>query len=182
MTDAPAEPEKPAAKPVRVLNFVDPTKVKGDLTYSIANLSGAMVDQAALFAHYGELAAKAARQVDDLELMLDVAKAKVSRVVRDEAAKAGLKPSVAQVEADVMVHGKVIEYRQAINAAKQIEASAKTLVEAFKQRKDMLIQLGAGEREEKKGELRINAKRIVEEDMQERQSRLLRHMNERESA
>lgn len=172
MSETEPKPAPEPARTIKVRDFIDVEKAKVDLTYSHANLSGAMVDQAALFAHYGELLAQAARQVDDLQMMLDIAKAKFARKIRDAATAAGEKLSIPVLEAEVMVTPKIIEIRKAINVAKQIEANAKTMVEAFRHRKDMLIQLGAGEREEKKGELRTMVRREAEEATKAAQSRV----------
>lgn len=139
---------------IKVTRYVDPAKLTVDLSYSTANLSGGMVNQASLFAFYATLAAKASRQVDEIDLRIDVLRARISRELRDEAAKAGQKTTVAEIEGGVLTSQKFIAMRQALNEAKQVESEAKTAVEAFRHRRDMLVQLGAHEREELKGELR----------------------------
>lgn len=154
-TEATPPVERPK---LTVKRFFEPGLLKADLQYSVADLSQAMTDQAALYAHYGVQAASAARQTDDMELRLDVTKARVAREVRDAAAIDGRKMSVAEVEAEVLTDQRIIDLRVAVNAAKQVEAEAKTAVEAFRHRKDMLVQLGAGEREEKKGSLTLRLK------------------------
>lgn len=140
---------------MQVKNFIDATQLKEDMAYSLADLTSAMASQASLFVYYGTLHAKAAKQLDDLEMLLEIAESKVYRTLRDAAIAAGEKPSVAHLEKEVQAHKKVVEFKRAVNEAKQIEAVAKTAVEAMKQRRDMLIQHGASEREDRKGELRV---------------------------
>lgn len=150
-----------AAPKILVKNFIDPVQLQKDLTYSTANLTGAMVDQASLYAHYGQIHAQAAAQVDAIELRLEVVQAQIARELRDEAAKASVKITVAEIDAGVLTSERIIALRKAVNTAKQIEANAKTAVEAFRHRKDMLVQLGAGERVEKEGELRMGVKKAA---------------------
>ena len=147
----------PAPKRIEVKRFVEAKQLKADLTYSIANLSGAMVEQAAMFSHYATLAAQASRQVDEIDLRLEVVSAQISRELRDEAAKTGTKTTVEGIKNDVLTSARIIALRKALNEAKQIESECKTATEAFRHRRDMLVQLGAHEREEMKGELRTKA-------------------------
>lgn len=164
-------------KRFEVKMFIDTFQFKKDVSYSTADLSGAMADQASLFAHYGEQAARAARQVDDLELLLENAEAKVYRMLRDAAAKAGEKITEAMLEKSVSVHPRVVQFKRALNEAKQIEATAKIYVEAFRSRKDMLIQMGAQAREEYKGEVFIAARAAGEEFMAEQKKATLEKLN-----
>lgn len=155
-----AEKPAPAPKPSRsiaVLNYVKPEEAKADLAYSLSDLSGAMMEQAALHLDYAERAAKAARQVNDLKVKLEAAESIVYREIRDSYAKSGTKITEALLEKEVAAHQTIRKIKLAINEAKQIEAIAKGAVEAFGQRKDMLVQLGAKDRVELEGELRMNA-------------------------
>jgi hypothetical protein len=112
--------------------------------------------QAALFAHYGELQAEASRQVANIELLLENREAIAYRNMRDQAVAAGEKaPSDAALTKMIVLDPKVRAAKIALNEAKQIESICKTTVEAFKQKRDMLVQHGASEREERKGEMRL---------------------------
>jgi len=160
----------------KVRQFVEPTQLKKDMSYSLADLSTAMMEQASLFVHYGVEAAKASMQVDNAKMLLEVTESKVYRKLRDDAAAAGNKVTEAQLEKTVQVHETVIAMRRALNEAKQIEAVTKVAVEGFRHRKDMLVQHGATSREEMKGEVSI-ARRMVAADEQEAQKqRVLENM------
>lgn len=165
-------------KRFEVKSFIDPLQFKKDVSYSTANLSGAMSDQASLFAHYGELAARASRQVDDIELLLENAEAKVYRLIRQDAATTGEKVTEVMLDKQVAVHPRVVQFKRALIEAKQIEATAKIYVEAFRSRKDMLVQQGAQAREEFKGEVFIAARSAGEEYLKEQKDNTLKKLND----
>jgi hypothetical protein len=156
----------------KITNFIDKDQVKKDLAYSLADLSTAMMQQASLYVHYGVLASQAAKQVDDFELLLDLGKSKIYRKLRDSYAAAGEKVAVATLDKEVDCDPVVISLRLALNEAKQVEAVARTAVDAFRQRKDMLIQHGSTEREEMRGELSLRAKSVAQEGVQAMGSRV----------
>lgn len=164
---------RPAGITFKVVNFIDAIQLKKDLTYSLADLSSARAEQAALFVHYGTLAAKAAKQVDDAKMLLEITESKVYRKLRDEAATTATKVTEVQLEKTVQVHETVISMRRALNEAKQIEAIAKTAAEGFRQRRDMLVQDGATSREEMKGEISVATRRIIADEHEAQKARIL---------
>jgi hypothetical protein len=153
---------------LRVVNYIDGDKLKEDVAYSEADLNSAFQQQSSLFVHYATLHAKAERQVDDLKLTLEAAESKVYRNLRDAAAEKSEKVTEAQLEKTVSGTEVIINLKKLLNEAKQVAAIAKGAVEGFKQRRDMLIQSGADQREELKGELRLAA-RAARDDVLERQ-------------
>ncbi|QIG69120.1 hypothetical protein EVB78_087 [Rhizobium phage RHph_N1_15] len=159
------EEEKKAHNTIKVRNYIDSAKLKEDVGYSLVDISGAQAVQAQLFVHYGTLAAKAARQVDNIKLLLENTEAAVYRVLRDAMIAKGEKVTEALLDKMVTRHERVTAVKKALNEAKQIEAVAKIAVEGFRHRKDMLVQHGATEREEMKGELVTKLRSSREEDM-----------------
>jgi hypothetical protein len=153
--EATKAPEKPRV--IVVKDVIDGAKLKKDLSYSLMDLDNAFQNQASLYVDYGRLEAQAARQVDDLELLKDVTASKLYRKMRDEVVAAKQKVVVSDLKEDVMAHPQMIAIRRALNEAKQIHANTKTTLEAFKQRKDMLVQQGAKDRQEREGELRMRS-------------------------
>lgn len=159
-----ATPTPPAPKPiqvrkVQVKDFLAEEDLKGKLSYSLNDLSSAMADQASLFAHFGVLAAKASRQVDNIKILIENQEAKVDREIREAMAVLGEKITEGIVERKIARHPQVVAFKRALNEAKQIEKVANTTLEAFRHRRDMLVQAGATSREEMKGELSMAAKR-----------------------
>lgn len=152
---------------IKVVDFVDADRLKSDLAYTTADLSSAFMTQASLFAHYGVLAAKASRQVNNIKMLVDNTEAQVYRIIRDEMASAGTKITEATINAAVTRHERVVAAHRALNEARQIEDVTKTAVEAFRHRRDMLIQQGFIQREEMKGELKIGAANERAQDVED---------------
>lgn len=147
----------------RVVNYLDAKQLKIDLRFSPTNLDSAQMDQAALFADYGVLAAQASHQVDVVKLLLENSEAAVYKILRDQAAEKAEKVTEAQLEKLVARHPRVISMKKALAEAKQVEAVGKVAIEAFKQKRDMLIQQGVVQREERKGELFTMARNVAED-------------------
>lgn len=156
-------PKSRTLPPIKLHKYVDADQAKKDLAYTLSDLSGAMSDQASMLMHYGTLYAKSARQVDHMKLLLSATEGKIYRTLKTQARAAGEKPTDAGLQRDVSVHPAVLQVKQALSAAEEVELIAKIAVEAFKHRKDMLVQEGARDREELKGEVRIMARDVQEE-------------------
>ena len=138
-----------------VRDYIDAKQLKKDLAFSPADLSSAMIEQASLFAHYGQLAAEASHQVDVVKVLLENAEAAMSQKIRNKAVDEGEKLTEPMVTAKVAREPYVRNLKRALNKAKRVEATGKMAVESFRHRKDMLVQLGSTSREEMKGELYI---------------------------
>lgn len=151
-------------KTFKVRNVIDAQKLNEDLSYSLNNLSDAMVSQSSLFAHYGVLSARASKQVDDVKLLVENTEAAVYRKIRDDLAAKGEKITEAQLEKLVARHERVVAAKKALNEAKQIEKVANLAVESFRHRRDMLVQLGAYERQEMQGELAVRIRESREQE------------------
>jgi hypothetical protein len=174
MTDAPDDPLATVPRPkFKVRGFIDPDQMAKDITFSPNDLTNAMMAQASMFAHYGVLLSKASRQVDDVKMVLEVTEAKVYRKLRDAALTAGTKMTETMLDKAVSISEPVIAIKRALNEAKQIEAQAKTAVEAFRHRRDMLIQQGFLHAQEMKGEVSIARRNNVESEVDGLKSRLL---------
>ncbi|UIN38333.1 hypothetical protein [Methylobacterium oryzae] len=158
-TPTPPAPTRIQVRKVQVKDFLAEEDLKGKLAYSLNDLSSAMADQASLFAHFGVLAAKASRQVDNIKILIENQEAKVDREIREAMAVLGEKITEGIVERKIARHPQVVAFKRALNEAKQIEKVANTTLEAFRHRRDMLVQAGATSREEMKGELSMAAKR-----------------------
>lgn len=149
---------------IKITRFVEAEQVQRDLAYSIADLSGAMLRQASLFAHYGVLLSQASRQTDKIKLLLDATEGKIYRALKTRAESGGEKTSDAGLRRDVAVHPRVLQVRQALGHAEEIEGIAKTALEAFRHRRDMLVQQGLISREELKGEISIRRREASDEE------------------
>jgi hypothetical protein len=167
-----ADPVVRPSSSYNVRDFIDAKQLKKDLTFSNTNLTDAMMTQAAIFSHYGVISADAARQVDVVKLLLDSTESAVYRMIRAKMQDEGEKFTEVLLDKMVSRHERVVGMRQALNEAKRVESICKNAVEAFRHRRDMLVQMGLISREEMKGETRVAVKNAHEEarDEQQRQN------------
>lgn len=165
-----AEQEEERKNPPKksVKTFINPTAFKEDISINMVDLDNAFITQASLFAHYGTQAAKASEQADNLKLLLDVKEAQLNTEHRETFMKSGAKVTEAMIANAVMTDPRYIRVRKAYNESKGVLEMLKASTEAFRQRKDMLIQIGATTREERKGELFMKAKEESTSDLRER--------------
>lgn len=141
---------------VTIKTFIDPAQLKIDVAINPGDIQNGFLYQASLFADYARLAALAEKQEADIKLLLRMAEATAAKKMRDEAVTAKVKvPSETQIDKDILLDAKVFAMRRALNEAELTTAICKGAVEAFKQRKDMLVSTGAHERQEMQGELRM---------------------------
>ena len=137
-----------------------------DVKIDDIDLNAAFRDQAGRFAEYAVLSFNAMRIASDKKVLVDVVYSKLDRAIRDRVdaenaaepdAKKVKKITEAAIEAEISRTADYVKAKMASNEADAIEALSKNALEAFRQRRDMLVQLGASEREELKGELRMKA-------------------------
>ncbi|OAB55681.1 hypothetical protein AY600_02055 [Phormidium willei BDU 130791] len=139
-----------------VKKYVEAEKLQSDLAFSDTDLSGTMMTQASMYAHYASLSAKAQKQVDSLKLVLEARSAKLDQTIRDAAAENGEKITEKRIENEIAGNTTIIGLKKKLNEARAIADLAKNACEAFKQRRDMLVQIGVTMREEMKGQLRVS--------------------------
>lgn len=120
------------------------------------NLSLMFMRHAGLAAFYGAEHAKAAFQENRIKLRLEVEAAKLSKEIRERLLAEGGKSTEKQIEAELMTTPSYIKLVQLHLEAKAKTHLLSTAVDAFKQRRDMLVQLGAQARDEMKGEMRMS--------------------------
>jgi len=145
---------------------LDPAQFESDVRIDEVNLDASFRGQAGLFAHYAVIRAEAMRVAAGKSILLDVTKAQIDKTIRDriadEAAQAAIddpkgkfsKPTETAIFSEVTCSPAYLTARKALIEAEAMEELARNALEAFKQRRDMLIQLGADARHEMSGELR----------------------------
>jgi hypothetical protein len=144
-----------------------------DVSINDADLSGAILTHASLFAHYAVMDAQAQHQVDKLKLALDVRSARADKKVREGMANSGIKVTESGVEQEIKRSAEYLAAVTALNAAKEVAAMTHTALDAFRQRRDMLIQLGVAAREEMKGEVRVLNAEAAKRNSEELRARAL---------
>jgi len=137
--------------------FIDQEQLKQDISFSPDNLTDAFMQQAALFAYYATLSARAQHQADKRKHALEIVEAKAGLQIREAMAAKKEKVTEGIITSRVQLNDVVVKATSDYNEAKMIAALCKSTTEAFSQKRDMLIQSGADQRGERKGELRMNA-------------------------
>ena len=127
------------------------------------DLDEAFRNQGSLYAYYAQIAADAAKNMENKKLRLDIIEARLSKQKRKEYADAGTRCTEKVLTEDVSISTEYIKARVELNEARALAELLKSCLEALKQRKEMIVQLGAAAREEAKGDLRMSALPSVSE-------------------
>lgn len=135
--------------------FIDPEKLQNDLNFTNTDLSVsmAMTRQAALFAHYSTLAAKATWQSDRAKQQVDLVYANLDQQIRDDLTTAGTKFTEKVIESMIVRDSTYQAAMERAHEARAISRMVEAAADSFRHRKDMLIQIGADMRQEKQGKL-----------------------------
>jgi hypothetical protein len=149
-TPAPA-----ASKPPKSSHLIDPAEFKRETKVSMTNLDECMIEQSSLRAYYGTLAADAEAEHAKLKLRHDIIEARVYDKHRKALADAGEKVTEKMVENAVKQDPEWAQSKLRVIEAEQVANRNRACVDSLKDRKDMLVQLGADRREEGKGQVRI---------------------------
>lgn len=139
-----------------VKQYVDPSEVRRDVTISAGNIEQDLVEHSALVAYYGSLMAQARRQRDRIKTSLEIGEARIAEGIRAKYAAEGTKVTEARVEQLVRIDPAYASLRQMLDEANASLVQAEVAIESFRQRSSMLIQLSAGERVERAGDLAQN--------------------------
>lgn len=146
----------------------NPRQLQKDLAFREDNLDDAFMSQAGMFAHYSGVAHRAARRYDNIAQQVKLVEARLDQEIRQEASHTGEKITETLVKNRILLDPRHRKITERMLDAKAVAAMTKDACEAFKQRRDMLIQFGANVREEHKGELRLKAAQESRSDMQKR--------------
>lgn len=158
--------------------YVDPEQLQSDLSFTLEDLDSANMEQASLYAHYAELYVRAQYQYDSTKAAQEIIEAKLDQEIRDLlAADPKKKITEGVVAAEIKRHPKYLQTVKAVNESRMYMALAKESLEAFKQRRDMLVQVGVQRREEMKGDLLIKSKHAELDAMKEKRQALLDKMS-----
>lgn len=168
---APTSDEEDVAAPVgagTLHHFVDAVQFRKDTAITEASLDTCMIQQNGLRAYYGATAARAEAQHDRLKARFEVVEATLFDQHRKELALTGEKVTEKMVETAVKMDPRWFKAKNTIIEAGTIASINKQLVESLKDRRDMIIQLGADRRDEHKGQARILVEKEERESLRDR--------------
>lgn len=152
--------------------FMNPAKFEEDQQINPLNLDEMFMTQAGHFAYYGTLSAKANKQASNMKMMMEIKEAELAREHRDNLNDTHAKVTEAMINSAVITDPRYKRITMLYHEAVEISENLKTVVEAFRQRRDMLVQMGAMQREELKGDLVMKSKEARESDLRERVRRI----------
>jgi len=153
--EAPALAKQPPKKASGVKTFIKQSELASDIAFSEFNIDEAMMSQAAMFSRYANVSAQASLQSDRLKTRLEYVEAVIHKEFHDQAVETKTKVTEAGITKMTKLDTRYQKAAKDYNEAKMVAAAAKSTVEAFTHRRDMLVQIGKGQREDRLGDLRI---------------------------
>lgn len=147
-------------------------QVRKDLSIDDNNLDGCMTEQAGLYAYYAAMYVSLQHQADRAKIASEVARAKTYKRHRNRLIARGTKFSEAMLDAEVNSDDEYIDAQNIAAKYRMRSALAKESLEAFKQRRDMLVQKGVAKREEMKGELYVKSKEASDAELRDKARRI----------
>lgn len=168
------EPKRPteATGAGGLQHYVDVDQFREDTRVTEINLDKCMIEQSGLRAYYGAQAARAEAQAARVKAKFEVVEATLYDHHRKELAKTGEKTTEKMVENAVKLDPRWIKAKNMVIEAETIASINKSLVESLKDRRDMIIQLGADRRDEYKGAARVLAEQQERDELRDRAMRI----------
>lgn len=134
----------------------DPKEFSRDISLSHKTLDEAFRDQAGLFAYYSSILRNYTVSYEKSKMVVEVTESQVANRIRAEMAKEGIKVTEKIITDATNVDKNLVQKKlDSIEKRGKMEL-VKNALTALAQHKDMLIQLGAKERKEREGEMRMN--------------------------
>lgn len=162
-----------ATGPGNLQHYVDVDRFRDDTRVTEVNLDQCMIEQSGLRAYYGAQAARAEAQAARVKAKFEVVEATLYDHHRKELAKMGEKTTEKMVENAVKIDPRWIKAKNMVIEAETIATINKSLVESLKDRRDMIIQLGADRRDEYKGAARVLAEQGQRDELRDRAVRAM---------
>lgn len=119
-----------------------------DVQFSPEDLDNAYIEQASLYAYYAHQSMLASRRADNAKLFLNATEAGIDKNIRNDAATEGKKLTEKMIEQEVSRAPVYVSAVKKYNDAKALAQMLRDILDAFKNRKDCLIQYGLSRREE----------------------------------
>jgi hypothetical protein len=172
---ADKKPQRPTETtgPGPLQHYVDVDQFREDTHVSDINLDKCLIEQAGLRAYYGAQAARAEAQAARVKAKFEVVEATLYDHHRKQLALTGEKTTEKMVENAVKLDPRWLKAKNLVIEADTISSINRSLVESLKDRRDMLIQLGADRRDEFKGAARVLAEQGERDELRDRALRAM---------
>lgn len=152
---------------------VDPKQLAIDIAINQTDLDDGMISQAGLFARYAWVAAQAQSKYEKLKASFEILESRLDGEHRELLADGGGKVTEAMVRQAVVSDSRWGAAQSRLIDARTNSSFAKDVLESFKQKRDMLVQLAISDREEMKGTLRV----LDTEERDEKRKKLAEKLN-----
>jgi len=134
---------------------VDVDEVKRDLSISPTDLTASFMDQAPLYVEYARICHTAEYNLDTAKRQLSIVTALVDAEIRENNRSKGFKTTEGEISNRINSDSRIANKQKTVAEARLKANLCKSTLDAFRQRRDMLIQMGADAREEGKGSMRM---------------------------
>lgn len=111
-----------------------------DLAFDRSNLDEVWSNQAILFFQYADKLTQSERRVAKAKQVMEEVEARLYNTIRADLSLSGIRPTEALIESKMKNHEKMRVAREAYDAAKSDCEKAKHALEAFRHRRDMIVQ------------------------------------------
>lgn len=142
------------AMETEAVEILKPAQVKKDVSFSMADLNGAMMEQASLSVHYARIACESKFQMESLKRKIELLEAYLDKNYRQNWPD-NEKMTEKAVQSKIILNKNYQDLQEQYLEAKMNASFADSVQESFRQRRDMLIQIGKDAREELKGQVRV---------------------------
>ena len=149
-----------AVKPSMLKTFIDGNQLKLEVGIDMTNLDQAMVTHAGLELHYATQTANARYQYERVKSVVEILEAKIDAEMRDVLALAAevekkKAPTEAAIKAAVLVDKRYSSAKSRLHEAQHIWKLCEAAENAFRSRKDMLLEIARDRRKEREGQMRV---------------------------
>jgi hypothetical protein len=166
MHDAPSPVSQEQASQLQF--YIDVDKFRVDTRVTDVNLDQCMIEQNGHRAFYGAQAARAEAQASRLKARFEVIEATLFDRHRKALALIGEKTTEKMIDGAVKLDPLWLKAKNLVIEGETVASINKAMVESLKDRRDMIIQLGADRRDEYKGQARTMAERDQREELSNR--------------
>lgn len=147
---------------------VDPDEFKKETRVNPNDLDTCFVQQSSLRAYYNTQSANAESQAARIKLRFEIIEAKLYDEHRKTLAASSAKATEKMVENAVKTDPRWLAAKERLIDAETIASINKGLALSLADRRDMLIQLGANQRDEAKGQMRMAAAKDAADSLTQR--------------
>lgn len=134
--------------------FVDPDQVKVDISINMGDLDTAMIEHPGLELHYAMQTAHSRRQYERLKAATEILEAKIDAETREKWV-GEKKPTEAAIKAAVLADKRYSSAQSKLIDAQHIWKLCEATENAFRSRKDLLLEVARDRRKEKEGQMRV---------------------------